>query len=180
MNGKNYIRCMGLLKNILIILSFIVSTIATNAQNIPSYVPKNGLVGYWPFNGNANDESGNGMHGTGTPNFIADRDSVTNSAISLPSISAIQLPSSVFQYEYGDTFSFSFWFTHEASGNARIFSTENSEGNFRIANGNANGAYDNSVWRRILIRYSFFSYGLEPYRLCLQEPQCKLICKWES
>jgi hypothetical protein len=31
---------------------------------IPSYVPTNGLVGYWPFNGNANDESGNGNNGT--------------------------------------------------------------------------------------------------------------------
>ena len=31
---------------------------------IPSYVPTNGLVGWWPFNGNANDESGNGNHGT--------------------------------------------------------------------------------------------------------------------
>ena len=30
---------------------------------IPSYVPTNGLVGYWPFNGNANDESGNGNNG---------------------------------------------------------------------------------------------------------------------
>ena len=27
---------------------------------VPSYVPTDGLVGYWPFNGNANDESGNG------------------------------------------------------------------------------------------------------------------------
>jgi hypothetical protein len=35
----------------------------SNAQ-IPSYVPTNGLVGYWPFNGNANDESGNGNNGT--------------------------------------------------------------------------------------------------------------------
>jgi len=34
------------------------------AQNIPSYVPTNGLVGWWPFNGNANDESGNGNNGT--------------------------------------------------------------------------------------------------------------------
>ena len=25
---------------------------------VPSYVPVNGLVGWWPFNGNANDESG--------------------------------------------------------------------------------------------------------------------------
>jgi hypothetical protein len=34
----------------------------TNAQ-VPSYVPTNGLVGWWPFNGNANDESGNGNNG---------------------------------------------------------------------------------------------------------------------
>jgi hypothetical protein len=33
-------------------------------QNVPSYVPTNGLVGWWPFNGNANDESGNGNNGT--------------------------------------------------------------------------------------------------------------------
>ena len=31
---------------------------------VPSYVPTDGLVGYWPFNGNANDESGNGNNGT--------------------------------------------------------------------------------------------------------------------
>jgi hypothetical protein len=31
---------------------------------VPSYVPTNGLVGYWPFNENANDESGNGNNGT--------------------------------------------------------------------------------------------------------------------
>ena len=38
-------------------------TFATLAQ-VPNYIPTNGLVGYWPFNGNANDESGNGNHGT--------------------------------------------------------------------------------------------------------------------
>ncbi|MCC6541967.1 MAG: T9SS type A sorting domain-containing protein [Flavobacteriales bacterium] len=31
---------------------------------VPSYVPSDGLVGWWPFNGNANDESGNGNNGT--------------------------------------------------------------------------------------------------------------------
>ena len=36
----------------------------TMAQCVPSYVPSNGLVGWWPFNGNANDESGNGNNGT--------------------------------------------------------------------------------------------------------------------
>ncbi len=39
-------------------------TAAIMAQNVPSYVPTNGLVGWWPFNGNANDESGNGNNGT--------------------------------------------------------------------------------------------------------------------
>ena len=34
------------------------------AQNLPNYVPSNGLVGWWPFNGNANDESGNNNNGT--------------------------------------------------------------------------------------------------------------------
>ena len=29
-----------------------------------STLPADGLIGYWPFNGNANDESGNGNHGT--------------------------------------------------------------------------------------------------------------------
>jgi hypothetical protein len=31
---------------------------------VPNYVPTNGLVGWWPFNGNANDQSGNGNNGT--------------------------------------------------------------------------------------------------------------------
>ena len=35
-----------------------------NAQDLPSYVPTEGLVAYYPFNGNANDASGNGNHGT--------------------------------------------------------------------------------------------------------------------
>ncbi len=37
---------------------------ASIMAQVPSYVPTNGLVGWWPFNGNANDESGNGNNGT--------------------------------------------------------------------------------------------------------------------
>jgi hypothetical protein len=36
----------------------------TLGQSVPSYVPTNGLVGWWGFNGNAQDGSGNGNHGT--------------------------------------------------------------------------------------------------------------------
>ena len=53
------------LKSILLTAAVTISlATATMAQNVPSYVPTNGLVGWWPFNGNANDESGNGNNGT--------------------------------------------------------------------------------------------------------------------
>ena len=45
---------------VLVLMLFVSSIMA---QTIPSYVPKDGLVGWWPFNGNANDESGNGNNG---------------------------------------------------------------------------------------------------------------------
>ena len=51
---KNYVK--------LIIALFFVSNVM--GQNVPTYVPTNGLLGWWPFNGNANDESGNGYNGT--------------------------------------------------------------------------------------------------------------------
>jgi gliding motility-associated-like protein len=35
-----------------------------NFSQTPNYVPSNGLVGWWPFTGNANDSSGNGNNGT--------------------------------------------------------------------------------------------------------------------
>lgn len=34
----------------------------TTVQNVPAYVPTNGLVGWYPFTGNADDSSGNGHH----------------------------------------------------------------------------------------------------------------------
>lgn len=46
----------------LISLSLSICTSLIHAQ-IPNYIPSNGLMGWWPFNGNANDESGNGNHG---------------------------------------------------------------------------------------------------------------------
>ena len=36
----------------------------TVTNTLPSYLPSNGLVAWYPFNGNANDESGNGNNGT--------------------------------------------------------------------------------------------------------------------
>jgi hypothetical protein len=80
--------------------NLIITTIAilglaliSNAQ-VPNYVPSNGLVGWWPFNGNANDESGNGNDGiVNGATLIDDRFSVTNSAYYFNGLSNIQTQS---------------------------------------------------------------------------------------
>ena len=51
------------MKKTLLILA-VFTLVTTASSQIPNYVPSNGLVGWWPFNGNANDESGNGNNGT--------------------------------------------------------------------------------------------------------------------
>ena len=58
-------------------------SIANAYSQLPSYVPSNGLVGYWPFNGNANDESGNGNNGNvNGATLTTDRNGVVNKAYS--------------------------------------------------------------------------------------------------
>ena len=48
--------------NRLFLLLFGAVSLVAHAQ-VPDYVPTEGLVAWYPFNGNANDESGNGYHG---------------------------------------------------------------------------------------------------------------------
>jgi hypothetical protein len=61
------------------------------AAQVPAYVPTDGLVGWWPFNGNANDESGNGNDGVSSnveymtsPNELAASFNGGNSLITIP------------------------------------------------------------------------------------------------
>ena len=69
------------MKNITIFLTLILGTISSVQAQIPSYIPKDSLVGWWPFNGNANDESGNGNHGTVTSAVLSnDRNNNSNSS----------------------------------------------------------------------------------------------------
>lgn len=69
------------MKNILLtaIASISIATITT--AQVPSYIPTNGLLGYWSFSGNANDQSVNGNNGTVTGATLTnDRYGNTNSA----------------------------------------------------------------------------------------------------
>jgi hypothetical protein len=68
-----------------ILLTAIVAlyfTVILDAQ-VPSYVPTNGLVAWYPFNSNANDESGNGNNGINNgATLTADRNGNANKAYS--------------------------------------------------------------------------------------------------
>ena len=85
-------------------------TAATMAQNVPSYVPTNGLVGWWPFNGNANDESGNGNNGTvNGASLTSDRFNNNNTAYNFNGQSDfVQLQNSP-TLDYFTDFSISAW-----------------------------------------------------------------------
>jgi hypothetical protein len=60
---------------------------ATVAQ-VPTYVPSNGLIGWWPFNGDAKDQSINSNDGTvNGATLVSDRNGNTNSAYSFDGVS---------------------------------------------------------------------------------------------
>ena len=68
---------------------------------VPGYIPTNGLKGWWPFNGNANDESGNGNNGAVNGAILTnDRFSNLNSSYSFNNSSIIcantSIPNNVF------------------------------------------------------------------------------------
>jgi hypothetical protein len=95
------------MKKIVLIAFFLIGVIV-NAQ-IPSYVPSNGLVGWWPFNGNANDESGNGNHGTvNGATLTTDRFGNNNAAYDFDADEII-MTNSFYNNGWQD-YSISFWF----------------------------------------------------------------------
>jgi hypothetical protein len=90
MKNENYFKKLSLA--LVMLVGF---TNFVNAQ-IPSYVPTNGLVGYWPFSGSANDLSSNANNGTNNgATLTTDRFGNPNSAYSFNGTSNyIEIPHS--------------------------------------------------------------------------------------
>ena len=66
------------------LIAVLLLTASSVFAQVPSYVPTNGLVGWWPFNGNANDESGNGNNGmVNGATLTADRSGVVGKSFNL-------------------------------------------------------------------------------------------------
>ena len=103
------------MKKTLLILA--VFTLGSTAfAQIPNYVPSNGLVGWWPFNGNANDESGNGNNGTvngGT--FSNDRFNLPSCALSLDGASWIDV-GNLNLGQVNSSYTYANWFKTNAQG----------------------------------------------------------------
>ena len=96
---------------------------------VPNYVPTNGLVGWWPFTGNANDESGNGNNGTvNGATLTSDRFGNANKAYTFDGVNDyIDYPSGANSTlnVIGD-FTISFWLkTDQGTSNRTIISFGN-------------------------------------------------------
>ena len=91
-------------------ICLIIAFSSPSAAQLPAYLPTDGLVGWWPFNGNANDESGNGYDGEEFgASYSSDRFGFENKAIALDGVDDY-----VFIGDYSsfnlDTFSISLWY----------------------------------------------------------------------
>jgi hypothetical protein len=104
------------------------------AQTIPAYIPKTGLIGWWPFNGNANDESGIGNNGVVYgAKLTADRFGNPNSAYSFNGISDfIDVPK--YNQSIDSEFTISLWVKIAYSSTYQVFLSHGpkSSGHFEI------------------------------------------------
>ena len=93
---------------------------------VPYYVPTNGLVGYWPFNGNANDESGNGNNGTvNGATLTADRFGNANKAYNFDGNDWIEVNNNPNQNVGAGSFTLSCWSLKNGSNNFDHLITRN-------------------------------------------------------
>ena len=82
----------------------------TNAQ-VPSNVPISGLVSWWPFNGNSNDESGNGNDGTvNGASLTTDRSGNADKAYSFNGVNNSIEVSHQPIFNMGNNYTISAWF----------------------------------------------------------------------
>lgn len=97
------------MKTKILLLMLALSTNVGFAQ-IPSYVPTSGLVGWWPFTGNANDQSVNSNNSVlSGPTLTTDRFGTANAAYSFNGTSDFITVLNSTSLSLMDSASFSFW-----------------------------------------------------------------------
>ena len=113
------------MKQILMLFTLLAGL--TMQAQVPSYVPTDGLVGYWPFNGNANDESGNGNDGVvNGATLTEDRDGNPNSAYNFDGVDDFIEINTLTQVAQDSDYTWSFWSNfpdNQFSGNSPFNAT---------------------------------------------------------
>jgi hypothetical protein len=103
--------------------------VATTFGQVPSYVPTSGLVGWWPFNGNANDESGNGNNGAvNGANYCNDFSGNLNSALT-QSVDGSYVRTQNVLPNVSNNFTISFWANPSQSDIIKTQGITGTEGN---------------------------------------------------
>ncbi len=135
------------MKNLLM-TTIAIFGLATNSNaQVPNYVPSDGLVGWWPFNGNANDESGSNNNGTVNGAILTtDRFGIANKAFDfIGSSSRIELqPNSNIQGN--NSRSISFWFK---------LTSENVNDNIIYKGGNNGDGNDFSILIKVVANNNY-------------------------
>jgi hypothetical protein len=127
----------------------------TFGQTIPSYVPTNGLVGWWPFNENANDESGNNNNGVvNGATLTEDRFGNLNKAYSFDGTSNSIGVNHQPIFNMGNSYTISAWF------NLIDFSTVRTIINKNITGDGKNDYFNLSVLNNSGILYLQFGNGV--------------------
>lgn len=105
------------------LLFFGMVSLVAHAQ-VPDYVPTEGLVAWYPFNGNANDESGNGLHGEVNGAILTDDRFLTpNRAYSFSGNCQDRIDMLIPEMTENTSFSVSFWTRRNGTGcyNPRVW-----------------------------------------------------------
>ncbi len=126
------------MKNLFTLFIACMLSITAMAQVITT-----GLVAYYPFNGNANDMSGNGNNGiVYGPTLTTDRFGNPNSAYNFNGTDSIVINnSSTFNYSTGSAFSISIWAKPTASDVFNLIGKRSKCGAWQYQIGSANSPY---------------------------------------
>lgn len=120
-------------KNLLFLIFGLLFYSLLSYSQLPSYVPTNGLVAYWSFNGNANDESGNGNNGTvNGPTQTTDRFGNSNSAYNFDGINDYIMINNVVGNFGVSNFTISVWYNTQNLNQSHLINKRFNEscGNF--------------------------------------------------
>lgn len=100
---------------------------------VPNYVPSNGLLAYWPFSGNTNDQTTNANHLTNNgATLVADRNGTANAAYSFNGAgNYLEKTVPSFVFSPSGTFSISFWINRPSTtGGVAMMSGSGTANNF--------------------------------------------------